>query len=365
MTMKKKSLLSTVLAIVFALSLNATIWTVSNLPDSPGQFTSIQAAIDAATNGDTIYVSGSPISYESITINKEIHLFGAGYNPDKQQPNPSTIDYITMDTITGISGASNTSIQGFIFSSFSNNYSTYHKVHNVLLRRNLINGYLYVSQSNNLLIVNNIITGYLQNTTYEYNAATNLIITNNIITSSTPLNSFSGSNSLTVLISNNLFIRSDVSAIASGDVKKVLFANNIFYGVPILSQYGVFQYCIWNNNISYYSGHTTFPVTVSNSGANNLEGVNPMFVLDYDYNFDYTDDYHLQAGSPGENAGTDGTDIGIYGGPYPFPDGGVSGSGYQTSQETPIPQIYEMNGQNSAIPLNGTFQVAVKAHIQQ
>ena len=58
-------------------------------------------------------------------------------------------------------------------------------------------------------------------------------------------------------------------------------------------------------------------------------------------------------------------DIGIYGGPYPFPDGGVSGGGYQTSQETPIPQIYEMNGQNSLIPLNGTFQVAVKAHIQQ
>lgn len=363
--MKKIYLLSTVLAIIFATNLNATIWTVSNLPDSPGQYTSLQTAIDAAANGDTIYVSGSPITYGDITINKEIHLFGAGYNPDKQEASPSTIQSIYMDTITGISGFSNSSIQGFIINYFSNSYPSTHKIHNVVIRRNRISGSMLVSRTNNLLIVNNIIENALSNGGSQQYNATNLVIANNIITSPTPLSSFDGSNSLTVLISNNLFIRSDASAISYYDVKKVLFANNIFYGVPVLSNYGDFLYCIWNNNISYYSGYTTFPVTGSNSGANNHEGVDPMFVLDYDYNFDYTDDYHLDAGSPGINAGTDGTDIGIYGGIYPFPDGGVSGSGYQTSQETPIPQIYEMNGQNSAVPLNGIFQVAVKAHIQR
>jgi len=34
-------------------------------------------------------------------------------------------------------------------------------------------------------------------------------------------------------------------------------------------------------------------------------------------------DYHLKADSPGKNAGKDGTDIGIYGGSYPWKEGSL------------------------------------------
>lgn len=50
--MKKQILLLIVLTI-FAFTANAAVWTVSNNPNSPGQYSDIQTAIDAATEGDT------------------------------------------------------------------------------------------------------------------------------------------------------------------------------------------------------------------------------------------------------------------------------------------------------------------------
>ncbi|MBY0436007.1 MAG: hypothetical protein K2U26_18100, partial [Cyclobacteriaceae bacterium] len=65
----KPTLLLLVCASLACQSLFATIRTVSNDPNRPAQFTTIQAALNAATPGDTVYVSGSATAYnESVVI---------------------------------------------------------------------------------------------------------------------------------------------------------------------------------------------------------------------------------------------------------------------------------------------------------
>jgi hypothetical protein len=58
-----KTILTTLIVGIFSLSSMATVHTVSNNPNSPGEYNNLQTAIDAATNGDTLYVHGSPTSY--------------------------------------------------------------------------------------------------------------------------------------------------------------------------------------------------------------------------------------------------------------------------------------------------------------
>jgi hypothetical protein len=62
-------------------SLKANQLTVSNLSTSPGQYTSLQTAINAANAGDTILVSGSGTDYAlntTINISKPVTLYGPG-----------------------------------------------------------------------------------------------------------------------------------------------------------------------------------------------------------------------------------------------------------------------------------------------
>jgi hypothetical protein len=353
----KKLILTLAIIATYAINLNAAVWTVSNDPDHPMQFSGLQEAIDAVSAGDTLYVSGSTIDYGYITIKKEVHLIGAGYNPAKQASTPSFISGIELDTITDISGASNTSIEGFKIGSFGSTLYAWdtHWVHNIVLRRNYFLSSISITRVDNLLIRNNIIGDYIIN-----NYSRDIIIANNIFIGDRPLRNFH-LNSTFVICNNNVFMGNNIpdqNCIASNHLKRFIFNNNIFYGIDIEADQGgaSIELCEWNNNISYGLGDITFPITGSNSGANNQEGVDPLFVNCPAFTFDYTYDFHLQTGSPAIGAGTYGTDIGLYGGPAPFVDGGGL---------VAIPQITRLTIINSMLPKNETLQVDIKAHSQQ
>src|SRR5205814_159888 len=98
---------------LYAGSAWATVTTVSNNANSPGQFTDLQAAIDAASNGDTLYVHGSPTTYGTITLNRSLTLIGTGYNPQKDLPLVASIQTLNLDSVAGIKGCSNSNIVGF------------------------------------------------------------------------------------------------------------------------------------------------------------------------------------------------------------------------------------------------------------
>src|SRR5690348_3604854 len=102
----KQYVLTSILALSLALNSFATVITVDNNANSPGQYSGLQTAINSAAPGDTLYVSGSVTSYGNVTINRRLTVIGTGYNPLKQMPLVSTVGTITLDSVLSVSGAS-------------------------------------------------------------------------------------------------------------------------------------------------------------------------------------------------------------------------------------------------------------------
>src|SRR6185437_2555324 len=218
-------------------------------------------------------------------------------------------------------GTNNITISRCKINAMVNNYSHTNGINgnNYDIRENII-GAIYISVYNtstpisNIIIQNNIITGPIGGPA----GATNIIISNNYFTASNP---FPG-----VQFAGNLF--------------NANIYNNIFYfksSSPTTAGSGAGN-CVFNNNI-YYNTTNANPFNLganSNSGSNNINA-NPRFV-----NIDLTstsvtraDNFNLQPGSPGINAGTDGKNIGPEGGSIPLQ--------YPYSGDPAIPQIDSMS----------------------
>ncbi len=361
----KKSISGIILAALIVLLYGseavATIITVSNNPvdSAAAMYSSLQVAINAASPGDTIYVSGSPTSYGNITIVKQLTLIGAGYNSNNQFGFKSELGDVGL-TEAGLptpSSPSGTFITGFRISLVQD--VTAYSIDNITLTRNSIgNICIYSSAANHdsgWNIINNIITtAYSPNidgANYEYN----ILIANNIFNSA----QIKDLSQPTVLITNNIFLNI-FSAI--GGLSNIIMSNNIFFGAGVGSDASHADYCTFNNNISYGGSTTTFSYG-TNSSSGNFEDVSPEFVSVSGVGFNFSYDYHLQGTSPGINAGTDGKDIGIYGGTYAFPSGGDVP--WQTSPLPAIPQIMQMDVLNSVLPADSTLQIQIKARKQK
>jgi hypothetical protein len=119
---------------------------------------------------------------------------------------------------------------------------------------------------------------------------------------------------------------------------------------------------IGNNLMTKPSGGLVW-IGGTNNGGMNLYNVDPEFVsAPIAAEFNFADNYMLTANSPGKNYGTDGTDIGIYGGNRPWPNG--SGSGYVNAAMPPIPQIISVDIYNPIIPVGTPLQVQIKTWSQ-
>ena len=74
--------------------------------------------------------------------------------------------------------------------------------------------------------------------------------------------------------------------------------------------------------------------------------------------------FNLTATSIGKNYGTDGTDVGIYGGSTPFVEGATTDSRFRYFPKPAIPQMLDMTLNNPNIPANGTLSVNFSASKQ-
>ncbi len=332
-----KSIFTTTLCVLLMISSYATVHTVSNNPDSPGEFTSLQTAIDQSVNGDTLYVHGSPTSYGTVTLNRNLTLIGTGYNPQKDNPLVSTITTLSLDSVPGIKGCSNSRIIGFNFTSYLQNGSSFafNNVSVSLCR--IANLQIAPSLATGLVFKQNII-----NYIYNIQNCNNLIFRNNIIYYT--ISYFTNCNS--VLISNNLFFYTSVStALTIQDFSTL--TNNIFLNVHPNSNFATY-----NNNLIFNSGNDLLPYG-NNTGSGNINGSSPLFVNVPDLNgVNLNYNYRLTAASPGHNAGTDGTDIGPFGGIDPLQN--LYGT-------PPVPQIKVFNISNSVVAPSTPLNIYLKA----
>ncbi len=301
------------LALFFFLSFQSfgTVRTVCNMPYSPGQFTTLSAALTAANVFDTIYVHGSTFNYGNVTINKTgIVLIGAGYSPVKQSPLPSS-----LTTVTVTSGTTRCQLIGFAIDNlslgFNCNYTSVRRCRFAPSMGAPISAYITTNGTCQNLIVegcqfsqNPLVLSAIN---FLASNADSTIIRNNIFECPLSANSTT-TNPNTFFIINNLFTGNFLNAFNS--ITQAKINNNIFYGP---SPQGVIApTCSMNHNISFSCGNNTFQST----GNNNLVNVNPFFVNAPSPGQPMTlsNDFRLNPISPGINSGNDGTDRGLFGG---------------------------------------------------
>lgn len=278
---------------------------------SPTFHKTIAAAIEAATDNDTVYLPGTTFN-ETVTLNKRLYIVGTGYHPDSTQVSGMTRIFGGINILTGGSGSK---LEGFYLDQDVNfNYNQ--DINNITMLRCRIrslnanqastngNSQLTVSEClvqgnisghpdmTNVLIENSIITGLIRSL-YNQARVEHCILLYKSSSSSTGYN----------------FLNCEGTAIYSNVIMSVdltlpntcIFKNNLF---------------AINATLSYPNENNIVGQTLSNIFMGVPDG------MEYTFSYDY--DYHLKPGTPEEpRIGTDGTPMGIYGGTNPFKAGAV------------------------------------------
>ena len=342
------------------LQASARIWRVNNRPGVNADFKDFGAAVATAAAGDTLYVEGSPISYNigSYTSNgyysiaKKITIFGAGYYLSGNNPNPNTQAVPYPSTIAGLvfnSGSAGSVAAGLSLGEvdISDNNIT-------IERNNLENGILYLAYTGDAsgdTIRQNMIDRILAYTpTY---AARNVLIYNNIIKYGIDLG-------IAIYNSSGYIINNNVGAtVYSGSrilVANFILQNNILY-VPDLSP-TVDSNLYYNNIISTSSAASGIP-----TGNGNVFNVSDFTTVYVGWgqatinNYSPDGAYALTSSSPAIGAGImNGTrvDCGAFGGP----------ARYVLSGMPAIPSIYAFSApsQVSAGASNINVSISSASH---
>lgn len=327
-------------------------------------YTSLGAAVSAAGTGDTIYIPGGSWSISpSLTINKKLHIFGVGHNPDFTIATGYTL--LTGD-INILSNASGGTISGLKctgtirFGTTAGNQD----VNNFEISRcnlyNLYLGFSSPSAADNNLFYENLFIGGVQDL---YNSVNNGFYNNVFyVIKNIGINN---------LFRNNIFNVSMTENYSDGyfwygcpasfvNAKGSLFENNIFRG-KLMSAGGYndnFSNCTFYNNLFSLEGDCG-PATPTCVGCVDYNSIlsQPDLLIFENYPigqaFQYNLSFQLKSSSLGKNAGTDGTDIGVYGGLYPWKQSGIPRT----------PHIYFKSIDPSSNP-SGTLDVEINVSAQ-
>jgi hypothetical protein len=341
---------------------HAKVLTVSNNVASPGQYTVLQTACDAAASNDTIYIHGSETSYGEVSITKPLVLIGTGVNAQKRFKFSSSIGSINLgwNASTTQNGGGSKIFGLDISSIYINDSPNSSGIKNVLIQRNRIS---MINVSGGRVATNiNINNNVIQNVSIY---GKSVYLKNNVI-----LGGVSGGEKDfvgTLVVAHNVIY-------GACDMRRASIYNNIFYS----SSSEVFQYCQYTSitrnlvigKINYTNANIVFG---TNTGGENILNEDPLFIdvntnlASYSYAYPATGpfaDYHLGTGSPAIGAGIGGVDLGIYGGDTPFFEGTSEDGRNRYFPMPAIPVMLDMNIVNSSVLKNGKIKVEFKARKQ-
>lgn len=300
-------------------------------------------AYDAAIAGDTIYLPGGTHTPPSV-FDKQLTIFGAGHHPDA-----TTATFAT--TISGSfylgDNADGFHLEGVnITSNLHLGSGSDISVNDVVIKRcnwNLlyVQGIAETNTCNNNLFVENIFGAI-----YDGNNLRSSSFFNNIIEGGNR-----NTNLTDLYFSNNVFLYEDISGTIYGGFtfSNCVLQNNIFVNQGHLLSYGADS--TFENNIFCHGSPAlgTDPTLVNNYYMTRSE----VFVNQTGGVFDYTHDFHLQAGAAA-NLGTDGsTQTGIYGGTYIWKDYSIPTNPHISSKT--------ISGASDA---SGNIQIDINVHAQ-
>lgn len=351
--------------ILFSFSTNATVYTVSNDPAKPAQYTSPGTALGAASPGDTLYIYGSPNSYGDFYINKDITIIGAGFNTRKDA------FYKTVFRFIFLYGPNRDGVvvDGVMCQVFYINSAL--AVFNNITLRNMIVFDELRGDGSGVVACGTIFSNWLIENSYIQSYSEPVNVACNPLTPIT--NGFLIKNSILVSLSrsyNTTFVNCHFGAEGGGSTSfsnqmSNTYNNCIFYKV-YFTQHSFNVNNQFNNCLTYLTQEpsATFDLNSWSGGAsgtanNCIINQNPLWFTVLNSTM-YSNNSPairngwnpaIQVGSPAINAGTDGTDIGLTGNPVP----------YNVSAEPKIPVIRKYQLVNAVVPPSGTVTVNATA----
>ncbi len=336
--------------LVLPLPLLAATLRVNNAPHTSPDHVTIQAAINAAADGDTILVEGSTTAYDGFTLqNKRLNLIGPGYGLAANLGTPANklgatvqggngYSYVRTSS-TSAGSADGTLIMGLDFST----ELILEDCANVTVARCHFNGNsmgrLRLDDAPATTVSQCFFRGSSSSFIAFYGPNTSGVRIENCLMPEAPLSipspvgtlylnnnllyglSLSGGTSLSA--DNNLFLSNFSLPSGAGT-----FRNNLFYnGIPAV--------VVGGGNLSY-SSHSLVMSRINASNAT------------FDGRYQITDEPG-PAPNPALDAGTDGTHIGPFGGANPYILSGVP----------PLPTIDELSVPQFASP-GGDLTIRIK-----
>lgn len=326
-----KKLFTFISLIALSYFAQARILTVSNVAGQAAMFTVVQTAVDSAQVGDTVFVHASSLytPYGAVSIKKRIVLLGEGGMPDWNVAKPSRfvsqLGAITIDSISGIQ-VSGTQVNGVRVSSItvinSNLKSIIVKNCNIADYGANLRGIGHIIYNNifqtaitidkNCIFSNNYVHGYIT-------SGTGCTVANNVINGT--ITNFTSST-----IVNNIFIATN--AISDGVSNS--YSKNLQVGTDLPA-----------------GNYTNEPLATTFKEAGIISSM--------DYNTYFTATFELKVGCPGIAGGTDGKDVGVHGGQYPWP------ANKFLNGDPGLPKVQSVEVQNAVLAPGATLKVNLKA----
>lgn len=322
---KKYKKMKVIGLLIIFLTIVGTCWSQSTIlveaPDGShiSAHATLSAAMAAAQPGDFVYIPGGSFNMDSVKIDVELHLVGVGHNPSAtvatgrsqltgsiyllSGADNSTIEglYITGNIQTG-TNSGNQHVNNITISrcNFNDLRLSYNGTGNnetssgFFCRENIIRGWLYGGNVDNTKVENSFLTGKF---VYFYGAS----FFNNICfyySSSSSYSEWIFQYCNFCTFSNNVFCGS----LREWSSSNLSFFNNVYPGIG-------------------FGGIKEDNIDLQSSELDNNR--NPIFINYPGRFFRYNANYHVQDTSVCKNAGLDGSDMGVYGGDYPFKDSGL------------------------------------------
>jgi len=350
----------------------ANIRTVNNSPGGGAQYSSLQEAINACNPYDTLYIHASSTIYPAVSIVRPIVIFGEGALPDQQYLFKTRIEGIYLSYSADFqSNAGGSKIYGCHINGLTIGTGNVNGVSDIRIERNQIDilsfnqgepPYYTLGIHNNIVAINNLIGNV-----YGL-IMTNCVFFNNIMRDT----SIQLQGSYNNVYANNVFIGNS-QGLAGAQVINNLFTkylgdaqdNNIFG-----------SNCSYVNNV--FSNGASFCSSCAITQMNNIfnagvivtqspYGQGTLWESGYsNYPNTLYPNFHLLSGSVGVGFGTDNTDVGIYGGAFPWVDYISADERFRYfSPPSQLPVLKEFNILNPAINPNGVISIQVKAKSQE
>jgi hypothetical protein len=324
--------------------LTAAVLRVNNMPDTSPNYTTIQAAINAAADGDTLLIEGSVTSYAAFTLtNKRLNIIGPGYGLSQNLGTPanklsatiagSTTSLIRTSSASGGS-ANGTLVMGLEFLGTLQ----LDLCANVTVARCALLGSGRIEVNGPQCVITQVYGAPGTGISYNSNAS-GLRVENCVIPDGAI--SWSGSNITGVVFRNNLMR-------GFSDNGLMTVENNIFTSSVSISSGSVYRNNLFSSSVPspiFGSGNLAYTSTLALMPSYSTSIPIPGTSFDSRYRLGSAPNAAL-------NAGTDGTHIGPFGGTNPYVLSGVP----------PLPTIDELSvPQFSAPGTNLTIRVKVSA----